>query len=158
MSYHSEKGFTLLELVAVFGIIAILSSAAFYSISSRSSELITEADSLRSYIRYTQARALAYGNTYILQCSGNSYAMYHESVSTKNIVTLPNGDTRVRMADDIRFASRSRSFALAFDNWGVPGLMVNSTVTPLSRRFIITLRKEKQTQTITIVPATGFVE
>lgn len=156
--HNSIKGFTFIELIAVFGIIAILSLTAIYSFSSRSSELVAETDSLRSHIRYAQARALTYGNIYILQCSGSSYALYRGSISDSNKLALPNGKSSVTLSDKVRITSPNSTFALTFDNWGVPGIMNEGNNAPLSEKYSITLRQGDHAKTITVTPTTGFVE
>jgi MSHA pilin protein MshC len=158
MRYTNTKGFTIIELVTIFVLIGILSLTAFHSFSSRSSELVTEAESLRSHIRYAQARALTYGNTYILQCTGGSYALYRGSISDSNKLALPNGKSSVTLSDKVRITSPNSTFALSFDNWGVPGIMNEGNNAPLSEKYTITLRQGDHAKTVTVTPTTGFVE
>ena len=69
-------GFSLLEVVAVLLLIGILAVAAAVKYGKSGTRALTEADGLRSVLRYAQSRAMADVYTWGVSFTATSYALF----------------------------------------------------------------------------------
>lgn len=139
-----ERGFTLIEVIAVLVIVGIVSAVAISrSVSSSSFSLASEAQILKTNLRYAQAKALSDNTSWGLALTSSAYTLQNNGANSSNVLpgeslpthTMPAGVTCVGAA------------TVTFDSWGSPG---TSTQT-------ITLSGGGDTNTITITRETGFI-
>jgi len=170
MRYNkSEKGFTLIEGIAVLLIIAILAAVAISrGASTAEAELRSSAEALRGHIRFAQMKAMNSDadKTSISACeashgisfSGISYFLFKDC-NVANKVSLPGaaGDT-VSLPSMSLSATNAPNNLITFDKWGRPCTDVNGTTLPTSN---ITLRlshtQVSQPVISTITKNTGYV-
>ena len=143
-----QKGFTLIELVIVLGIISTLAAVAIPRFSSSDNTLIAQADRLARDLRHVQAMAMNQSRTLIFNVqsvttyrvtfSGTTITdpatMQPYSVTLDNNVTLSGTDTE-------------------FDSMGRP-VSIGSL---LATERVFTLSGNSRTAAVTLYPVTGFV-
>jgi len=149
--WRNNRGFTLIEIIAVLVILLILAAFAVSRGMSTKNDLIPQADIVKSHLRFAQLKALqddlnvwsiTFASTsYTLVCTGancpsTSIHLPSESSSTH---TFPSG-TGITIT--------STSSPLNFDSWGSPGTSAAS----------VTLRQSGSTSIVINVAAnTGYI-
>ncbi|MDA3832196.1 MAG: prepilin-type N-terminal cleavage/methylation domain-containing protein [Spirochaetales bacterium] len=145
-----EKGFTIIEVIAVIVVISIL---AAYAVSRMNFNvnLQAEADIFKSNLRYVQQIALCGDNTYTwridvgVDVGANSYTFTRVDSANNSVnMWLPSGDSTVNFPDGI---TAGWTGTINFDQWGSPG----------SDSIIIALADGSTTRSITVTKNTGFV-
>ena len=143
-----QKGFTLIELVIVLGIISSLAALAIPRFSSSDNTLMAQAYRLARDLRHVQAMAMNQGRTllfdvqsvttYRVTLGGSTVTdpatMQPYSVTLDNNVTLSGLDTEV-------------------DSMGRP--VAAGSLLAMERVF--TLSSHSRTAAVTLSPVTGFV-
>lgn len=120
MRFGTHRGFTMIEVIAVLIVLAITAVVAVSGISSLSaSDMRVELDTLKSHLRYAQARAIGTDSHWGIQIfSPSVYWLFESNSSNKRL--LPALDT-----DTVTLASLSISgspLTLDFDGRGSPGI------------------------------------
>lgn len=139
-----ERGFTLIEVIAVLIIVGIVSAVAISrGVSATSFSLASETQILKTNLRYAQAKALSDETSWGLAFTGATYTLQNNGANSSNVLpgeslathTMPAGVTCTGAA------------TVTFDNWGSPGTTTQT----------ITLSGGGDTNTITITRETGFI-
>lgn len=143
-----QKGFTLIELVIVLGIISSLAAMAIPRFTNSDSTLMAQAHRLARDLRHVQAMAMNQGRTLLLDIQSittyrvtfngttitDAATMQPYSVTLDNTVTLSGTDTGI-------------------DSMGRP-VAAGSLV---AAERVFTLSGNSRTATVTLSPVTGFV-
>lgn len=148
----SEKGFSLIEAIAVIVVLGILFAYLFFH-STSNNNLHTEVDMLKSHLRYVQYIALCGDGTYrwriTIDAGTNSYTFSRLTVATgatenfslpgeiSNTHTLASGVTVTAGAGTINF-----------NEWGSSG----------SNNITVTLSQGGTSASIIITRNTGFIQ
>jgi MSHA pilin protein MshC len=150
----NNKGFTLIEVVAVLIILGILSAVAISrGIDTREVELQAEVDTLKAHLRYAQYLALndispvKWG----IQISGPTYTLVRNSngdgATFDNPYNLPGESSQTHSIAPFT----ATTINLLFDEWGSP----YNTAAKLTANQTIALNPGSQSFTIT--PETGYI-
>lgn len=152
-------GFTLIEVIAVLLLFAIVSAIVVSRMMSTGAVAVeTQAEVLKSHIRYVQMRAMnadadktaisACDASFGISLSANSYFIFRNCDKTLKVF-LPGADT-----SDVTISSAALSPAadVTFDRWGRPCSDLNG-LTPYSEDKVFILGSK----TIRITKNTGFV-
>lgn len=142
-----ERGFTMLEVIAVLVLLGILSAMAIGKIGGTRGEARAVADTLKTHLRQAQIRAMHSDLTWGIQATSSSYWLFSlkkdDGTVTKAIFLGENSDT-ITLPTGVTVTS----FTLSFDEWGTPSAILPITVSDGDNSFTIT---------ITITPNTGFI-
>jgi len=155
-----EKGFTLVEIIAVLVIIGIV--AAYAGLRMTSTADVNNkamAEALKSHIRFVQMKAMntepdpsAPSDCHAscgISMSANSYFMFRNCKLNDKVI-LPGSETDVVSLKNMALSPAT----VAFDRYGRPCDNLNCAgLTPSTANTTITLG----TETITITKNTGFV-
>jgi MSHA pilin protein MshC len=151
---HGERGFTIIEIIAVLLLIGILSAVVFSRLtSSREVDLKVKAEQVKGHIRYAQMRAM---NTSAsdetcnapvgMAATGGKYYMFINcNINSK--VALPGAES----SDGVDLPAGSTFPTFSFDTWGRPYASNNGTGTSTSIGLSI------GGEAITITQNTGYV-
>ena len=86
-----QRGFTLIEVIAVLVIIAVLAAVVISRMTSPSSfGLVSETDILKGHLRYAQYRAMSHTERWGISFSTGSYSLVSPTATTSK---LPNEDS-----------------------------------------------------------------
>ncbi len=167
MFKKSQRGFTLLELVALLAVLGILAVVAAARVTNTDVEVITSADVLKEHIRYAQTMAMnsnpnapSDATVWGISCSGTSYWLFNGTNPGVNIVLLPEDDKYLNPDRTINLANKKiniSSFTVYFDNRGIPYSAYPGTLwagTPIS---VTPAGGSGATVTVNITPFTGYV-
>jgi prepilin-type N-terminal cleavage/methylation domain-containing protein len=134
MKTPDNKGFTLIEVIAVLIILGIIAAVAVSRVSSNQSDLIPQTDIVKSHLRFAQLKALAddvqvdgvTASTWGIVFSETYYTLYNNNnpattstlpgASDGAIHTFPSGVTVV-------------AAPVTFNSWGNPGATIKITLT-----------------------------
>ena len=137
---NGDKGFTLIEFIAVLLLMGILTAIAV----NRSSNFGVDADILgatevvKDHLRYAQSRAMNSNVSWGVNFAGNTYTLRDaNNVSASLPGNLPQAMTFASTVNPLMFENR----------WGSPG-SVTATVT---------VSKDGTSRTITVTKNTGFI-
>ena len=143
----TEKGFTLIEVIAVLVILGIITAYILFSTTNNNNNLHTEVDMFKSHLRYAQYIALCGDGTYTwrINAGANSYTFSRLPAASAPF-SLP-GET----SDTHTFASgvtiTAGAGTINFNQWGSPG----------ANDITITLSQGGESGNIIITRNTGFI-
>ncbi|NLX52146.1 MAG: type II secretion system protein [Deltaproteobacteria bacterium] len=155
-----QGGFTALDVILVLVIIGIAAAVGVSrSVSRTTFDLATEAETLKTHLRYVQYRsmrdALAPGQTLTwgLRFNAGSYDLLYDNDATSR--RLPNEDSPSHtLARGITMTSSLAGSVLHFNEWGNP---VGTDAVPLTADVLITLTDGSASQTVRVTQNTGFI-
>lgn len=171
MTNHLKQkdGFTLVEIILVMVIIVIVSTLIITRSRDLSTGLISQAEIMKTHIRYAQTLAMSAGGSDVfgISCSAspNEYWLFQGNDPNSNILKLTDDATYDIDADDkLDLAEKdiqTSAYTVFFDGKGIPysAYTDESTNTPLSPDLTITVAPlgGGASQTITITEFTGFI-
>lgn len=145
-----QRGFTLIEVIAVLVIIAVLAAVVISRMTSPSSfGLVSETDILKGHLRYAQYRAMSHTERWGISFSTGSYSLVSPTATTSK---LPNEDSSTHTLTSGITITGAGS-AVHFNEWGNPvtdtGVLLPDTT--------ISLTDGSTTQMVTITQNTGFI-
>jgi prepilin-type N-terminal cleavage/methylation domain-containing protein len=121
----TNRGFTLIETIAVLVIAAVVSAIALNHLNTNDAALVGEVDVLKGHLRYAQIMAMKSDVPWGVLFSANSYTLLKNVVSSSS--SFPNENSSVRTLPS-GVTVNSSSNPIEFDQWGSPGTS-NITVT-----------------------------
>lgn len=133
---NHDKGFTLIEILAVLLLIGVVSAILIAGGLGNNADDQAAADVLKTHLRYAQGRAMNGDVAWGIQFNGGNYTLVKDPSGNAETVILP-GESQVNIA-----LPASVMGTVSFDSWGKP--------TGLSSINLGSL-------TITITPDTGFI-
>lgn len=141
-----NRGFTMVEVIAVLIIIGIIAAVAVSRLISSQENLIAEFNTAKAHLRFAQLKALSDDDPTIsgwgISFAGNSYTLTKDGApaaislpgSNSNTYNFPGGIT-------------ATAINVVFDSWGSAG------TTPAT----ITMTYGANTETINITEHTGYI-
>ena len=174
---HSNKGFTLLEIIAVLVIAAVAALVVANAVSRGRSNLTGRAEALKSRIRYAQSMAMStdeqnWGIRF--DTAENQYWLFYcpsgeNCTSGENITSIPGAESGPGDKIDLDDAGigitgitpGGTGVTLAFNNFGTPyyGDLNQVLENLLTSEMTITLAGPAgNTETAGVTPTTGFVQ
>ncbi|MBU0661617.1 type II secretion system GspH family protein [Patescibacteria group bacterium] len=154
---NNNKGFSVIELVAVLVIIGVVSAVAVPKIISTvtATDVIGQTAVIKSQLSYAQSLAMNSDLRWGICCDGTDYWLFQDG-NTANKVTLPGEDS-----DTVNLADKNISmaaFTVSFDIWGVPFTDASATTVQVGDRTItVSSPSGSETGTITITQNTGLI-
>lgn len=146
-------GFTMIEVIMVLVIMGVLSAVAVSSMNADNT-LVYEFTTLKTHVRYAQARAMGLNTEIGIRCQGGSYWLF-SGASTGNRELLPG-----QSADSVSLASSVTpgTFTLAFDGRGRPySSNVLSSGNRLSTPFSVSVARSGESRSFSVTDGTGYV-
>jgi MSHA pilin protein MshC len=153
---RNNRGFTLIEVIAVLVILAILAAVAISrSTATEEANLRAEVDTLKAHLRYAQSLALndlspvKWG----IQISGSAYRLVKNPTGDGAAFDSPTPYNLPNESSDTHsiLPFSATTVNILFDDWGIP----YNSATKLAANATITLTPGSQS--ITITPETGFI-
>lgn len=138
--HFCDKGFTLIEVIAILLLMGILSAIAVTRSSNFGADTDVRAatEVVKNHLRYAQTKAMNSNVSWGLNFSGSTYTLRDaNNVSASLPGDLPQGMAFASTVNPLMFENR----------WGSPG---NTTIT-------VTVSKGGSSQTITVTKNTGFI-
>lgn len=139
-----NRGFTIIEVVAILIVIGIIAAVAVSRSISTQHDLISEADIVKTHLRFAQLKALqddtaSWGivftsSSYTLNNNGAPSVIVNLPAEGSNTHSFPSGIT-------------STNTIVNFDSWGSPGAV----------NIGITLTDSSGTKVVTVAGNTGFI-
>jgi type II secretory pathway pseudopilin PulG len=144
----------MIEAIVVLIIIAILApivvSQAFKQADT--TPLITEAEILKSNLRYAQIRAMNDTVTWKINfASSTTYTLIRTGGTTPN---FPGESSTTRTLAGSVTISSGAGTTVTFNEWGAP---VDGSGTPLTANTTITLSQGGSSSTVTVTKNTGYM-
>jgi MSHA pilin protein MshC len=140
-----NKGFTLIEIIAVLIILGIMLAVAVSRMRANDSDLIPQADIVKSHLRFAQLKALADDSTstttWGIVFSSTSYTLYNNTTAASISLPGENGNSHSFPSGVV-----SSTPTVAFDSWGNPGATIS-----------VILTQGGASTTINIANTTGYI-
>jgi prepilin-type N-terminal cleavage/methylation domain-containing protein len=159
-----ERGFTLIEVIAILVIIGIITVVAISNITSTADTgRLVQGDIIRNQIRYAQSMAMKRGEIWGIKCDGADYWLFRSNApdTPANQIVLPDeSNAKVTLATK---EITMTAFTVFFDINGRPYTSYTSDTinTPVSagNPLTITLTSIPAGSGLTfgVTPETGFI-
>lgn len=164
-----NRGFTLLEVVAVLVILGILTAVAVTRLVNHDTEVYAGADALKSHLRYAQTMAMnsnlsSGASAWGVSGTVGSYRLFKAS-DPATYVYLPDDDKFINADKSINLAAKkiklTSAFTVYFDNRGIPYSFYPDA--PLSDNNTVTIHVQPLNSAqpdiaVTIKPLTGYIQ
>lgn len=143
---HKNRGFTLIEAIAVLLLIGILSTVIISSYSSTEiNSLVAEEATLKGHLRFAQLRAMNDRVSWGIALGANAYVLQRNGAPAP--YDLPGEGSPIHNLQGGISVTLGAGTTVTFDQWGSPG-PANTT---------ITLSSGMDSRTIPITRNTGFI-
>jgi len=161
MFKKSQKGFTIIELIATLVLIGILTVVAVSRFINFGAEVVTGADTLKMHIRYAQTKAMNSDDDTVwgIRCDGSSYWLFKGTDPSKDIALLPE-DEKYLNDNKINLTKKKisvTSFTVLFDNRGIPYSAYPGTQWVGAAISVTPASGSGTTVTVNITPLTGYI-
>lgn len=162
MFKKSQKGFTIIELIATLVLIGILTVVAVSRFINFGAEVVTGADTLKAHLRYAQTKAMNSDDDTVwgIRCEGSSYWLFFKKgTNPDNIALLPE-DEKYLNDNKINLTKKKisvTSFTVLFDNRGIPYSAYPGTQWPGEAIYVTPASGSGTTVTVNITPFTGYI-
>ena len=145
-------GFTLIEVVVTHLLISILAGLTVLAMDDGGDEreAVTQLDLLRNHIRYAQSMAMKERSMWGLGYDGSTFWVF--DINGQRV--LPGSDSPV---NSVVTASPDPGGAVFFDMYGVP-CSDNATTSPLITATTLTVTVGSVSETLTMIPDTGYLQ
>lgn len=143
----NNGGFTLIEVIAVLIVLIILTAVAVTRGMSIQNDLIPQADTVKTHLRFAQMKALNDDvNTWSMAFTANSYTLSCTgSNCPSSTIQLPSESSNTHnFPSDVTV---SPIITITFDSWGSPG----------GNNAVVNLIQGGQTSAITVAANTGYI-
>jgi prepilin-type N-terminal cleavage/methylation domain-containing protein len=148
-----NRGFSLIELVAVLVVLAIVAAVAAIRFGGASSSLGPQADQLVSDIRYVQSLSMTRNARHCIAFTATSYTVTTNNCTTP--VPLLTAANPVLLASGLTLTTTNN--LLTFNTLGRPFTDAAAT-TALAAAAVITLTSGSDVLTVRVTPETGRVQ
>jgi prepilin-type N-terminal cleavage/methylation domain-containing protein len=152
------KGFTLIEVIAVLIILGIITAVVVSRVGSNQNDLIPQADTVKTHLRFAQLKALADDvrpdgtpASWGIAFTAGSYTLYNNGAAAAINLPGENGNSHA-FPSGVTISGTPPT--VTFDPYGSP---VDSSGTPLPGNTTVTLTQGGVTRPITIANNTGFI-
>ena len=163
-----DSGFTLIEVILVMVIITLISVVVISRSRDLSTGLISQADIMKTHLRYAQTLSMSAGGSDIfgIKCSANKYWLFHTDPDINTNIMKLTDDASYMDADDKLVLAvkniQASPFTVFFDHRGIPysAYTDETSNTPLSPDLTISVTPTGEVspvETITITELTGFI-
>ena len=152
-----NHGFTMLELIVVFILIAVISAVVAVRVLNTDIDLITETELIKTHLRYAQGRAMNSNSIWGINLTGSTYSLFRNG-NVANKVSLPSEEVDTR---SLPTGVTIEAAIISFDAWGIPHTNAAATdgneLVTGDTEAQITVTDGSDTRAITITPNTGFI-
>jgi len=168
--FKNKNGFTLIEVILALAIIAIVSTVVISRSGRFSTDLVSQAEILKTHLRHAQALGMTgtdASDIFGIKCDTAFYWMFKGIDPDLSIIMLPD-DQRYNTGNDGKLDLAEKKIAIAtaftvfFDQRGIPYSAYTdvSTNTPLASDLTINVTPAGEvspTESIIITQHTGFM-
>jgi len=149
---NNERGFTMLEVIAILIVLGIIVAVAVGRyMSQQAYESIPQTEIFKSHLRYAEQLSINGDstNTYGIQIGAGtaSYTLTQNGVASGRWLPGESGNTH-NFATGVTLTGVNANQIINFDQWGSPG----------SNSITINVIKGSVTNTFTITKNTGFIQ
>jgi len=146
MNISNNKGFTLMEVVAVLIILGIVAAVAVSRVGSSNNDLVPQADIVKSHLRFAQIRALSSDDLAVWRVTflTGSYSIFCTGAKCPASIQLPGEDS---ITHTFPAGVSITPLTVTYDRWGSPGAAAIS----------LTLSQAGQTATLNVAANTGYI-
>lgn len=149
---NCHRGFTLIEIIATLVLLGILAGLGLMLADTGGDgrDVATQLDLLRNHIRYAQSMAMKERTLWSFHYTGTSFWVSDAAGQH----ALPGTETPVQSAVSV---TPDRNGAVYFDIYGIP-CSDNATATPLTTATTFTVTAGSASESLSLVPDTGYVQ
>jgi prepilin-type N-terminal cleavage/methylation domain-containing protein len=158
-----EKGFTLIEVIAVMILIGIIAAVIYSRVSSvDDTNKFTQANTIKNHIRYAQSSAMKEAEIRGIRCDGSNYWFFRTNQpdnAANQILIAGENNKKISLSDKNITMS---AFTIYFDYLGKPYTAYASETsnTPLNSPLNIRINSIPASAAVnfSVTPETGFIQ
>jgi prepilin-type N-terminal cleavage/methylation domain-containing protein len=160
MIKRNNRGFTLIEVIAVLIILGILAVVVISRSNNMDASLYSEAEVIKTHLRYAQTQAMNKTSslTWGIKCDGTDYWLFEGTDPDSQLRALPDNaadNTTKKLSLAAKKVGLS-SFWVYFDWRGIPYYTSATSNTPLTTDDQLAIRVSSSIP-IKITPLTGYI-